>query len=208
MYSTYIVQLHAILPHLPTPEMDKQYQRHCDIRNKARRVLQLQNNIRAFKTIPKQYSPQSYLQLVQPTPTLTHEKYKELFFEHAITLEMEQARLRQIVSYTEEQLAKSTEPDATVATHYRHFITSNNIEEHEIRPDLLQHLPSPPETTQASVDATSQYILQQEHTTKPVKPRKRKQQNQRNADKLNPKTNKGPSEEPFLDMGQASIHQR
>ena len=119
MYSTYIVQLHAILPHLPTPEMDKQYQRHCDIRNKARRVLQLQNNIRAFKTIPKQYSPQSYLQLVQPTPTLTqefHEKYKELFFEHAITLEMEQARLRQIVSYTEEQLAKSTEPDATDIT--------------------------------------------------------------------------------------------
>ena len=92
IYSTYIVQLHAILPHLPTPEMEafldkqsKEYQRHCAIRNKARRVLQLQNNIRAFKTIPKQYSPQRYLQLVQPTPTLTqefHEKYKELFFEH------------------------------------------------------------------------------------------------------------------------------
>lgn len=86
------------------------YQQHRATRDKARKVLQLQNNIRAYKTISKQYLPQSNLLLVHPAPSLSGEfraKYNELFFEHlshvisnnTITLEMEEARMRQIVSH-------------------------------------------------------------------------------------------------------------
>ena len=96
-------------------EQTQQYQRHIISRNKAKKVLQYQNNIRTFKTIPKQFLPQKSLQLLQPTTPIVsdfHEKYQGLFFEHlnnvissnTITLELDETLLRQIVLHTEKHL--------------------------------------------------------------------------------------------------------
>ena len=167
------------------------YQQHRATRDKARKVLQLQNNIRAFRTIPKQYLPQHNLQLVQPSPSLTgefHAKYTELFFEHlsqvitsnSITLEMEEARLRQIVSYTEEQLAESAEPSPTIAMNYHHFITSNEIPEHDVHPDLLPHIPHSSKIKPNPTDTTSSSAPQQQQHEQS---KKRKRPSPRSAEK-------------------------
>lgn len=128
------------------------YQHHLNVRNKANKVLQHQHEIRLNKTIPKQYLPQKSLQLIVSNTTMTSEyqqKYQHLFFQHldevitnnTITLELEAAQMRQILTHTEKQLATLTATSATIAEYYHHFIKTNNIQSHNIHPELLKHLP-------------------------------------------------------------------
>ena len=142
-------------------EQSQLYKKHKATCDKARQVIQYHKNIQAFKTIPKQYLPSKNLQIVQPTTTLIREfqtKYEELFFDHlnhvitsnTITLELEEAKLRQIVLYTEKQLAESKEPSSVIADLHHLFITNNSIIGRTTYPALLQHITgvsTPPSTS-------------------------------------------------------------
>lgn len=138
------------------------YQHHLSMKSKTDKVLQHQHEIRLNKTIPKQYLPQKSLQLVLSNTTITsnyQQKYQELFFQHldevitnnTITLELEEAQMRQILSHTEKQLATLKATSATIAECYHQFTKTNNIQSHSIHPDLLKHLPDNPTHSQTSV---------------------------------------------------------
>ena len=61
---------------------------------------------------------------------------------NTITLELEDAQMRQIIFYTEKQLATFPETSYIIAQYHQQFIQDNNIGNHNIHPDLLQHLPN------------------------------------------------------------------
>lgn len=50
--------------------------------------------------------------------------------------------MRQIIVYTEKQLATFPETSSTIAQYHQQFIRDNNIGNHNIHPELLQHLPN------------------------------------------------------------------
>lgn len=111
-------------------EQTQQYQRHLSIKYQTCKVLQYQQNIRTHKTIPKQYLPPNSLQLTLPNTTLTadyQQKSQDLFFQHlddvithnTITLELQEAQMRQIVLRTEKQLATMTTRSTTTAQYYK-----------------------------------------------------------------------------------------
>ena len=167
-------------------EKTQLYQRHLSSRNKAKQTLQYQSNIRAYKTIPKQYLPQKSLQLLQPTTPLVADfqrKYEDLFFDHlngvisnnTITLELEEAVLKQTVLYTEKHLATSKEDTPTVARFHQQFIIDNNILNHDIHPLLLQRLPEIPTPTTSATKLDKSFL----HSPVPKRATKRKRPNLR-----------------------------
>ena len=48
-----------------------EYQHHLSKKEKVNRILQHQQNIRTFQTIPKRYRPTATLETISPNPTLT-----------------------------------------------------------------------------------------------------------------------------------------
>lgn len=167
-------------------EQSRQYQHHLAIRNKSHQVLLYQQNIRSFKTIPKQYLPQKSLQLIQSNSDLItnyHQKLQDLFLQHlndvithnTIILELEEAQLRQIIVNTEKHLALLPETNSVIAQHHQQFIADNNIRNHDIHPELLQRLPKIPAflaSTSSSKPPPSQN-LSLTKTCKRPNPRKR-----------------------------------
>ena len=108
----------------------EEYQRHYLTKQRIARALEHQKNIRLFRTIPKHYLPAKTPELPVDDPSLSAEfyrNYETLFFQHldktiihnTITLELEDARLRQAVLNTEQQLAAITEPPTTIAHHQK-----------------------------------------------------------------------------------------
>ena len=115
-----------------------EYQHHLTTKNRITKALQHQNNIRAFQTIPKRYLPPTTLEVVTPNPDLTKEfqtEYQQLFFRHlnkiiihnTITLELENARLKELISRTENQLSTSDIPPETIVHLHKKFYTQNAI---------------------------------------------------------------------------------
>ena len=127
------------------------YQLHLSKRDHAYKVLKTQQDMRIHKTIPKKYMPPKTLDVVDLNTTLITDylsKCHDLFFEHlqavitqnSITLELEEGRLREIVSFTDVHLAKLVLPSSDIARLHNQFITENNISTHVIHPSLRRHL--------------------------------------------------------------------
>ena len=179
-------------------EQSRQYQRHLAIRNTTRQVLQHQHEIRTHKTIPKQYLPQKSLQLTEPNATLTSEyekKLHDLIFQHldnvithnTISSELAEAQMRQLIRHTEKQLAILKTTSATIAQYHHQFVTNNNIDRHDVHPDLLKHLPHSPATPTIGPSQSGKPTPPPRRDPQPqrnTKKRKRPRQHQRrNADK-------------------------
>lgn len=134
-------------------QQTSQYQHHAANKKKVTQLLENQHNIKAYKTIPKQYQPASIPKTLTDNPTLTREfreQYEQLFFQHlektivhnTITLELENSRLQHILSHTERHLASLALPSHTLAQLYHQFLATNNITDHEISPELRKILPT------------------------------------------------------------------
>lgn len=143
-----------------------QYQHHTANKKKVTQLLEHQQNIKTYKTIPKHYFPPSIPKTLTDNPALTREfqeQYEQLFFQHldktilsnTITLELENARLEQILSHTEKHLAVLPIPSDICAKLYHKFLTTNNITNHETSPQLLNKLP-PGFTTETTNSAPTQ----------------------------------------------------
>ena len=195
-------------------EQSKQYQYHLTARNKARQVLQHQKNIRSYKTIPRHYLPQKPLQLIQPTTALIsdyQQKFRDLFFQHlndvissnTIALELEEAQMKQIILHTEYYLAKSTEDNPTITLYHQQFLTNNNIECHDIHPQLLQRLPQAAPSLHPSTNAAKPEMPQPQHPSA-KRSKKRKRPSQKSSQKRR-KVN--PALEPTISTSVPTHHQ-
>ena len=132
-------------------ENSRQFQQHATLRNKLSRTINYQRDIKHFRTIPKQYLPQSFPDIPVTHSTLTTtflNKYQDLFLQHlddvisynSINLELEEARLRDIVLTTEKHLAQLAAPIQTIRELHQKFLEENNIPVHQINPELQQTL--------------------------------------------------------------------
>lgn len=151
-----------------------EYQQHLTTRNRIAKALEYQNNIMAFQTIPKCFLPSTTPQTVIPNPTLSTEfqtEYQQLFFRHlnkvithnTITLELENARLNELVTRTEKQLSTLTAPSETI-TQLRHkFYTENNIPIEETLPTaplkVTQGEAQPPSTSGSKCNSTKTHSM-------------------------------------------------
>ena len=175
----YTMYIHPIFPEILMStsieeflcEQSQQYNHHLTIRNETQRILRFQHNIRTSRTIPKQYLPPKSLQLTLPNTILTsdyQQKYLNLFLQHlndvitsnTITMELQDAQIKHILFHTEKKLATLPTNSATITQYYHHFITDNNIESHDIHPDLLRHLP---------YSSTTPSTINPSHPTPPTK---------------------------------------
>ena len=197
-------------------EQSHRYQHHLAIRNKAKKALQYQHNIRAFKTIPKHFLPQRFLQLVQPTTPLTSDfqkRFDDLFFQHlndvitsnTITLELAEAQLKDTIQYTTKILAESTKPTAIVTEQYQKFMSENNITEPYTPPELLKR------GIQGSLKGNHQGSTTQKSSSRPLpqkkSTRKRKKPNVRNAKKRQKNLIPHIKYAPKLQHNQPTFHQ-
>ena len=167
-----------------------EYQQHLTTRNRVAKTLEYQNNIMAFQTIPKCFLPSTTPQAVIPNPTLSNEfqaEYQQLFFRHlskvithnTITLELENARLNELVTRTEKQLSTLTAPPETI-TQLRHkFYTENNIPNEETLPTTSQQVTQ--DETQTPSTSGSKCNSTKAHSKRP---RKRNNQHQQNGRKM------------------------
>ena len=141
-----------------------EYQHHLSKKEKVNRILQHQQNIRTFQTIPKRYRPTATLETISPNPTLTKEletEFQQLFFRHlnkiiihnTITLELENARLSEIISRTEEQLLTSGAPEEVIIRSQQQFYTRNNIPENQQLSKISPTTINPEPTSTASINA-------------------------------------------------------
>ena len=123
-----------------------EYQKHLTTRNRIIRALQFQRNIQTFHSIPKRYRPPAIPELIVPNPDLSQkfeDQYQCLFFQHlvevithnTINLELENARLKEIVNRTEQQLSTITAPKEVISHLRRKVYSKNNIE-------VISQLPS------------------------------------------------------------------
>ena len=140
-----------------------QYQHPTANKKKVTQLLEHQQNIKTYKTIPKHYFPPSIPKTLTDNPALTREfqeQYEQLFFQHldktilsnTITLELENAKLKKILSHTEKHLAVLFIPSDIRAKLYHKFLATNNITNHETSSQLRNKLPSrfTTETTKCS----------------------------------------------------------
>ncbi len=120
----------------------QQYQQHLTTRNKTIKTIRYQNNIKTYRTIPKQYLPLQTPELIIQDTTLSRQfdqQYESLFFDNldkvitqnTITLELENARLRDIIQQTEKHLTTVTAPTDVITQLHRNFLTRNNITNHD-----------------------------------------------------------------------------
>ena len=92
-------------------ENSPEYRQHLATRNRTAKLLQNQNDIKTYKTIPKQYRPPTILMTV-PCDTILKDEFeshfRKLFFQHldkviaynTIALELEKARLQELITRT------------------------------------------------------------------------------------------------------------
>ena len=118
-----------------------EYQQHLTTRNRIAKALHYQNNIRLYLTIPKRLRPTTTLEVIPPNSDLTkqfEEEYHQLFFRHlnlaithnTTTLELENARLREIVTRTEKLLTTTDAPAETIERLKLEFYRKNNLNQH------------------------------------------------------------------------------
>ena len=117
-----------------------EYQRHRTTRNRLVKTLQFQRNIHTFQTIPKHYCPPATLELTVPNPNPSQKfeaEYHRLFFKHlnevithnTISLELENARLKEVVNKTEKLLSTSNAPPEIISQSIQQFHSQNETEE-------------------------------------------------------------------------------
>ena len=115
-----------------------EYKQHLTTKNRLSRALKFQENIRAFQSIPKRYYPSTTPEIIYPNTELGQKfeaEYRKLFFHHleevimhnTISLELEQARLKEIVQRTERQLSTLKAPTEDINKLCQQFYTQNNI---------------------------------------------------------------------------------
>lgn len=115
-----------------------EYQHHLAVRNRINKALQHQHNIRNFQTIPKRHLPPSTLELTIPNQDIKQQfetEYHQLFFRHlnrvithnTITLELENARLKELIDRTENQLTATQAPKHIITQLRQQFYRKNNI---------------------------------------------------------------------------------
>ncbi len=152
-------------PEVFVQQQTEEYQRHLAIKDTIIRTLEYHNNIKTYKTIPKQHRPPPTPRLVINDPKLQQEfaqQYEDIFFQHldkvithnTITLELENARLQQITTQTEQHLATLTLPDDAIAKLHGDFLTQNKIDNHLTVPQLQKRL-SPNSTTTSRIHTTT-----------------------------------------------------
>ena len=136
-----------------------QYQRHLTLKNKAINTLEHQNNLKLYKTIPKDYYPKKLLATVTPDSLLAQEfaqEFQNIFFQHLdkvitenqITLELEEARLRDTILQTEKHLTTIKASREVITQLYDDFIQTNKIQTLAILPELQKMLlPTTTDTT-------------------------------------------------------------
>ena len=170
-----------------------EYQQHLSTRNKITRVLQHQNNIRLFKTIPRHYQPSATPEIVTHNPTLSNEfqtGFQQLFFKHlndvitnnTISLELENSRLREIITRTENQLSTLAAPAQVIAQLRLKFYTQNNIpvgQETSQQPKR----PQSPTQVQPKPTGTSTSMVQPSKNQRRRQRKRKIQANQPNAQK-------------------------
>ena len=190
----------------------EEYQRHYLTKQRIARALEHQKNIRLFRTIPKHFLPAKTPELPVDDPSLSAEfyrNYETLFFQHldktiihnTITLELEDARLRQAVLNTEQQLAAITEPPTAIAHHHQQFLSQNNIPDHEVHPDLRRILPTYGTCTPNTTTKNTTPLAQQHTTNFSANPQKQRKTRKRRAyrhptTKKHPKIAQTPSHSP------------
>ena len=115
-----------------------EYKQHFTTKNRLSRALKFQEYIRVFQTIPKRYYPSTTPEIICPNTELGQkfeEEYRKLFFHHleevimhnTISLELEQARLKEIVQRIERQLSTLKAPTEDINKLRQQFYTQNNI---------------------------------------------------------------------------------
>lgn len=128
-----------------------EYKQHLTTRNRITKALNHQNNIRIFKTVPKRLRPPTTLEVFPPNSDLTkqfEEEFHQLLFCHlnrvithnTITLELENARLRDIATRTDTLFTTIDAPTETVKQLKTKFYSKNNLTQH-INPTPTQQLP-------------------------------------------------------------------
>ena len=126
-----------------------EYKQHLTTKNRLSRALKFQENIRAFQTIPKRYYPSTTPEIICPNTELGQKfeaEYRKLFFHHleevimhnTISLELEQARLKEIVQRTERQLSTLKAPTEDINKLRQQFYTQNNIHDEGTSSNILK----------------------------------------------------------------------
>ena len=135
-------------------EQGKKYQSHLIKQNKLSTALHFQRNIQLYKSIPKQYLPPSGLDM----PTNDNESlvveftraYEEIFFQHldkviihnTISLELEEAHLRNITSIVRKHLSHAGVPAELTTELLRVLFSKNKLTYHSIELALQRILPN------------------------------------------------------------------
>ena len=115
-----------------------EYQQHQSTKNRLSKALKFQENIQTFQTIPKRFYPSTTPEIICPSKELAEKfeaEYRKLFSRHleevithnTISLELENARLKEIVQRTEKQLSTIQAPPETINELRQQFYTKNNI---------------------------------------------------------------------------------
>ena len=170
-----------------------EYQQHISTRNKITRVLQHQNNIRLFKTIPKHYQPSATPEIVTHNPTLSNEfqtAFQQLFFKNlndvitnnTISLELENSRLREIITRTENQLSTLASPAHVIAQLHLKFYIQNNIPVGQ-KTSQQPKCPQSPAQVQPKPTGPSTSMVQPSKTQRRIQRKRKSQANQPSAQK-------------------------
>ena len=115
-----------------------EYKQHLTTKNRLSRALKFQENIQAFQTIPKRYYPSTTPEIICPNTELGQKfeaEYRKLFFHHleevimhnTISLELEEARLKEIVQRAERHLSTLKAPTEDIHKLCQQFYMQNNI---------------------------------------------------------------------------------
>ena len=135
-----------------------EYQRHRTTRNRLVKTLQFQRNIHTFQTIPKHYRPPATLELTVPNPNLSQKfeaEYHRLFFKHlnevithnTISLELENARLKEVVNRTEKLLSTSNAPPEIISHSIQQFHSQNETEQNTTTAETQTQATAEPQKT-------------------------------------------------------------
>ncbi len=158
----------------------KLYQQHLSTITTLEKALEHQSLIATYHTIPKQYKPRLLQAAAPHTAELNrafNERYEALFFDHlrqvvttnTIALELNRARLANVIAVTEAKLAESPEPAEYIRCIYDQFTSANRIPNRPANTQLKMKLQSPaqvPQTPSSSTSSRGSLQPQQEANTK------------------------------------------
>ena len=137
----------------------KKYRTHLTIISRLTTTIRLQRNIQKYKTIPKQYMPPSFPSTPADKESTLRKSFQQKYndiFDHltevitfnTISLELEESRLKNIISHTQKHLASLSLSTTDISHLHHQFLTDNNIVNHHIHPDLQRTLATLPAHTQ------------------------------------------------------------